>query len=62
VPFLLTALLFSQFMRFYKNFCKHLHVVELLSGALLLFIGFLIFFNKLTWLSGKLTFLNRFSM
>lgn len=60
VPFLLTALLFSQFMRFYKNFRKHLHVVELLSGALLLFIGFLIFFNKLTWLSGKLTFLNRF--
>jgi cytochrome c-type biogenesis protein len=62
VPFLLTALLFSQFMRFYKNFRKHLHVVELLSGALLLFIGFLIFFNRLTWLSGKLTFLNRFSM
>ena len=62
VPFLLTALLFSQFMRFYKNFRKHLHVVELLSGALLLFVGFLIFFNKLTWLSGKLTFLNRFSM
>ena len=49
-------------MRFYKNFRKHLHVVELFSGALLLFIGLLIFFNKLTWLSGKLTFLNRFSM
>jgi cytochrome b subunit of formate dehydrogenase len=49
-------------MRFYKNFRRYLHVVELFSGALLLFIGFLIFFNKLTWLSGKLTFLNRFSM
>jgi cytochrome c-type biogenesis protein len=62
VPFLLTALLFGQFLQFYKNFRKHLHVVELLSGALLLFIGGLIFFNKFTWLSGKLTFLNRFSM
>jgi cytochrome c-type biogenesis protein len=62
VPFLLTALLFGQFLQFYKNFRKHLHVVELLSGVLLLFIGGLIFFNKFTWLSGKLTFLNRFSM
>jgi len=62
VPFLLTALGLGQFLRFYKNFRKYLHTVELLSGALLLFIGGLVFFNKLTWLSGKLTFLNRFSM
>ncbi len=62
VPFLLTALGLGTFMRFYKNFRRYLHAVELLSGALLLFIGVLIFFNKLTWLSGKLTFLNRFSM
>jgi cytochrome c-type biogenesis protein len=62
VPFLLTALGLGTFMRFYKNFRKYLHAVEVFSGALLLFIGFLIFFNKLTWLSGKLTFLNRFSM
>ena len=62
VPFLLTALGLSTFMRFYKNFRKYLHAVELFSGVLLLFIGFLIFFNRLTWLSGKLTFLNRFSM
>jgi len=62
VPFLLTALGLGTFMRFYKNFRKYLHAVELFSGVLLLFIGFLIFFNKLTWLSGKLTFLNRFSM
>jgi len=62
VPFLLTALGLGQFLRFYQNFRKHLHAVELLSGALLLFIGGLVFFNKLTWLSGKLAFLNRFSM
>jgi len=62
VPFLLTALGLGQFLRFYQNFRKHLHAVEVFSGALLLFIGGLVFFNKLTWLSGKLTFLNRFSM
>jgi len=62
VPFLLTALGLSQFLSFYKNFRKYLHAVEIFSGALLLFIGGLVFFNRLTWLSGKLTFLNRFSM
>src|SRR5439155_25659588 len=36
IPFLLTALLISQFMTFYKNFRKYLHAVEVLSGALLL--------------------------
>jgi cytochrome c-type biogenesis protein len=62
VPFLLTAVGLGQFLRFYKSFRKYLHAVEIFSGALLLFVGGLVFFNKLTWLSGKLTFLNRFSM
>ena len=58
IPFLLTALGISRFMVFYKNFRKYLHAVEVFSGALLLFIGGLIFMNKLTWLTGKLGFLN----
>ena len=62
IPFLLTALGISQFMVFYKNFRKYLHAVEVFSGALLLFVGGLVFVNKLTWLSSKLTFLNRFSL
>ena len=62
VPFLLTALGIGQFMAFYKNFRKYLHAVELFSGALLLFVGGLVFFNRLTWLSSKLSFLNRFSL
>jgi cytochrome c-type biogenesis protein len=57
IPFLLTALGISQFMAFYKNFRKYLHAVEIFSGALLLFIGALVFANKLTWLTGKLGFL-----
>ncbi len=62
IPFLLTALGIGQFMAFYKNFRKYLHAVELFSGALLLFVGGLVFVNKLTWLSTKLSFLNRFSL
>jgi cytochrome c-type biogenesis protein len=62
IPFLLTALAIGLFLKFYQNFRRHLHAVELFSGALLLFVGGLVFFNKFTWLAGKLTFLNRFSM
>jgi cytochrome c-type biogenesis protein len=62
IPFLLTALGIGQFMAFYKNFRKYLHAVEVFSGALLLFVGGLVFVNKLTWLSAKLSFLNRFSL
>jgi cytochrome c-type biogenesis protein len=60
IPFLLTALGIGQFLRFYQRFRKHLHAVEVGSGALLLVVGGLVFANRLTWLSGKLSFLNRF--
>jgi len=58
VPFLLTALGIGQFLSFYQRFRKYLYAVEVLSGILLLFIGGLVFVNKLTWLAGKLGFLN----
>ena len=58
VPFLLTALGIGHFLRFYQRFRKHLHAVELFSGALLLFVGALVFVNRLTWVAGKLSFLN----
>jgi cytochrome c-type biogenesis protein len=61
MPFLLTALGIGGFLKFYQKFRRHLHTVEVLSGVLLLAIGGLVFFNQLTWLSGKLAFLNYFS-
>jgi len=60
IPFLITALAMSSFLRFYQRFRRHVHAVEIFSGVLLLFMGGLIFLNRLTWLSGKLSFLNRF--
>ncbi len=57
IPFLLTALGISQFMTFYKSFRQYLHAVEMFSGGLLLFVGGLVFFDNLKWLTGKLTFL-----
>jgi cytochrome c-type biogenesis protein len=58
VPFVITALEMTRFLKFYKSFRKYLHVVELISGGLLLFIGGLVFLNKLAWLTGKLIFLS----
>ena len=60
IPFLLTALGINRFLRFYQRFRRHLQAVEVASGGLLLAVGGLIFVNRLTWLSGKLSFLNRF--
>jgi cytochrome c biogenesis protein CcdA len=60
IPFLLTALGINQFLGFYRRFRRHLHVVEVGSGMLLLAVGSLIFVERLTWLSGKLSFLNSF--
>ena len=62
IPFLLTSLGLSQFMKFYGRFRKHLQAVEVGSGVLLIAIGALIAFHKFTLLSGYLTFLNRFSL
>lgn len=58
IPFLLTAVGLSQFLHFYQRFRRHLHAVEVSSGVLLLLVGGLIFGNRLTWLSGKLAFMN----
>jgi cytochrome c-type biogenesis protein len=62
IPFLLTGLGLSQFLRFYGGFRKHLQVVEVLSGVLLIAIGVLMAFNRLGVLSGYLSFLNRFTL
>jgi cytochrome c-type biogenesis protein len=62
IPFLLTGLGVSQFLKFYGRFKKHLHAVEVASGILLIGIGVLMALNRFTMLSGYLTFLNRFAL
>ena len=62
IPFLLTSLGLSQFLRFYGTFRKHLQAVEVASGVLLIAVGTLMAFNKFTVLSGYLSFLNRFTL
>lgn len=60
VPFLLAALGIERFMKFYGGFRRHMHVVEVGSGALLMALGVLLVFGKFTLLSHYFSFLNRF--
>lgn len=62
IPFLLTSLGLSQFLRFYGRFRKYLQAVEVASGVLLIAIGVLMAFNRFTMLSGYLSVLNRFTL
>jgi cytochrome c-type biogenesis protein len=56
VPFLLTGLGINQFLSFYKNFRRHLHKVEVVSGVVLILVGLLVMSGKSTLLtSGKIT-------
>jgi cytochrome c-type biogenesis protein len=62
VPFLMTALLMGRFMKFYSGFRRHMHAIEVASGALLIVLGALLVFGRFTIISNYLSFLNRFAL
>jgi cytochrome c-type biogenesis protein len=62
VPFLLTSLGIDRFLSFYGRFRKHLHTLEVVSGAFLIVLGALILTRHFTVLSSYLGFLNRFTL
>jgi thiol-disulfide isomerase/thioredoxin len=53
VPFLLTGLGINQFLGFYKNFRKHLHKVEVVSGVVLILVGILVMSGQSTLLASS---------
>lgn len=48
VPFLLSGLLFHSFLDFFDRFKKHIRLVEIGTGVLLMIAGLLLFFDQLT--------------
>ena len=62
IPFLITSVGLSGFLKFYKGFRKHLQAVEVGSGVLLIALGALMAFNKLAIISRYFSFLNRFAL
>ena len=51
VPFIIAGVAFSSFTTHYKNFRKHLHAVEVISGVLLILFGLLIATHNFTLLA-----------
>lgn len=53
VPFLLTGIGINQFLGFYSKFRKHLHKVEVVSGAILILIGLVVALGLTTRLNSS---------
>lgn len=51
IPFVITGFAVSRFMRFFMRYKRYIRVGEIVAGALLIAIGLLIFFDKLSWLN-----------
>ncbi len=47
VPFLLSGLLFHQFLAAFKRFRKHIRLVEICTGVMLIAVGIMLMFNLL---------------
>lgn len=54
IPFLVSGLLFHQFLTFFKQFRKHIRLTEIVTGALLILVGLLLLSGKLGWLTVQL--------
>jgi len=54
IPFLVSGLLFHQFLAFFKHFRKHIRLTEIITGALLILVGILLLSGKLGWLTMQL--------
>jgi len=55
IPFLLTALAINQFFVAFSKIRRHYHKIEIVSGALMIVIGVLIFTNRFTIIAQWLT-------
>jgi cytochrome c-type biogenesis protein len=54
LPFLLSGLLFHSFLNFFNRFRKHIRLMEIFTGVLLMVAGAMLFFDMLGRLSGYL--------
>ena len=58
VPFILSAAFLNGFLSLFSGVKRYLRQVEVFSGVLLVVVGGMIFADKLSWISARLTFLN----
>jgi cytochrome c-type biogenesis protein len=51
LPFLVSGMLFHQFLTFFKHFRKYIRLTEIVTGILLILVGLLLISGKLGWLT-----------
>ncbi|MEA3466307.1 MAG: cytochrome c biogenesis protein CcdA [Thermodesulfobacteriota bacterium] len=54
IPFMLAGLLFHSFLKFFNRFKKHIRVMEIITGTMMIVVGILLFFNLFADLSSYL--------
>ena len=54
IPFLISGLLFHGFLGFFNRFRKHIRIMEIVTGVLLMTVGVMLFFGLFGKLSGYL--------
>ena len=54
IPFLISGLLFHGFLSFFNRFRKHIRIMEIITGGLLMAVGIMLFFGMFGKLSGYL--------
>ncbi|MBW2064713.1 MAG: cytochrome c biogenesis protein CcdA [Deltaproteobacteria bacterium] len=62
LPFLLMGLGVNWVLGFFDRIKRHLRLIEIVSGIILIILGILIFTNKLVLIPGYMGFLNRFAL
>lgn len=51
IPFIISGLLFHTFLAFFNRFRKHIRILEVCTGAMLMAVGVMLFFNLFGQLS-----------
>lgn len=54
IPFLVSGMLFHTFLGFFNRFRKHIRIMEILTGILLMIVGVMLFFDVFGRLAGYL--------
>ena len=54
VPFMVSGLLFHSFLSFFNRFRKHIRLLEIFTGVLMMAVGVFLFFDLFGFLSGYL--------
>jgi cytochrome c-type biogenesis protein len=54
IPFLISGILFHSFLSFFDRFKKHIRIIEIVTGILLMIVGVMLFFDQFSIIAGFL--------